>query len=73
MKMKTKKPRKNKKKEVNNFKIGMISGTFLSIPIILGIFVSNIAVKIAAMIFLLFFIIVLAKLKEDYENENKKA
>ena len=73
-KMKTKKPKENKNKEINNFKIGMITGTFLSLPIILSIFIENIAVKIVGLLFLLLFIICLARLMEVLkENENKKA
>ncbi len=72
--MKIKKPNKKKKKEVSNFKVGMISGMFLSLPIILAIFIENIAVKIVGLFFLLLFVICLARLMEVLkEDENKKA
>ncbi len=72
--MKTKKPNKKKKKEVSNFKVGMISGMFLSLPIVLAIFIENIAVKIVGLLFLLLFVICLARLMEVLkEDENKKA
>lgn len=63
--------RKKPKEKINNFKIGMISGTFLSLPIILAIFIKSIAVKIVGLFFLLLFIIINARLTE-LKDEKKK-
>ncbi len=66
------KPKKNKGKEINYFSIGLLVGSFLSMPILLAIFVQNILVKIVGLIFLFFFIMMAARSFNEMEEENDK-